>query len=129
MKLSVIIPAYNEATRIGNTLLDVDKYLSEQDYEYEILVSLDGPTDNTKEIVENYKKLVKNLRVIGYEKNQGKGVAVRSGMLEAKGEWRLFMDADGSTSIDHLNKMWPLTQNGYKVIISSRENNLVTILG
>ncbi|OGZ61591.1 MAG: hypothetical protein A3H51_02020 [Candidatus Spechtbacteria bacterium RIFCSPLOWO2_02_FULL_38_8] len=121
MKLSVIIPAYNEATRIGNTLLDVDKYLSEQDYEYEILVSLDGPTDNTKEIVENYKKLVKNLRVIGYEKNQGKGVAVRSGMLEAKGEWRLFMDADGSTSIDHLNKMWPLTQNGYKVIISSRE--------
>src|SRR3989344_7510355 len=116
MKLSIIIPAYNEATRIGNTLLDIDKYLSEQNYDYEILVSLDGPSDNTKEVVENYKKLVKNLYITGYKKRQGKGKAVRVGMLEAKGEWRLFMDADNSTSIDHLEKMWPFVEHGYDII-------------
>lgn len=120
--LSVIIPAYNEAKRIGNTLLDIDKYLSEQDYSYEILVVLDGSTDNTPHTVENYKKLVKNLEVIGYKKNQGKGVAVRKGMLYASGEWRLFTDADNATSIDHLDKMWPMVQEGYEVIISSRDS-------
>lgn len=119
--LSVIIPAYNEAKRIGNTLLDIDKYLSKQDYSYEILVVLDGPTDNTPQVVESYKKLVKNLEVTGYKKNQGKGMAVRVGMLDAVGEWRLFTDADNSTSIDHLDKMWFQVQEGFEVIISSRD--------
>jgi len=120
MKLSVVIPAYNEAKRIGKTLLDVDKYLSEQNYDYEILVVIDGATDDTARVVENYKKLVKNLNIINNKQNHGKGYVVRQGMLNAKGEWRLFMDADGSTSIDHVEKMWPLTKE-YKVIISSRE--------
>ena len=118
--LSVIIPAYNEAKRIGNTLLDIDKYLSEQDYSYEILVVVAGATDNTEEVVENYKKLVKNLRTLVL-KIKPKGHAVRKGMLDATGEWRLFMDADNSTSIDHLDKMWPRVQEGHEVIISSRE--------
>lgn len=120
MKLSIIIPAYNEAKRIGNTLLDVDKYLSEQNYSYEILVVIDGATDNTAEVVQNYKKLVKNLRIINNKKNHGKGYVVRQGMLEANGTWRLFMDSDGSTSPEHLDKMWPLTKK-YKVVIGSRD--------
>lgn len=119
--LSVIIPAYNEAKRIGNTLLDIDKYLSEQDYSYEILVVVAGATDNTEEVVENYKKLVRNLRTMVL-KMKPKGHAVREGILDATGEWRLFMDADNSTSIEHLDKMWPLVQEGYEVIITSRDS-------
>lgn len=118
--LSVIIPAYNEAKRIGNTLLDIDKYLSEQDYSYEILVVVAGATDNTEEVVKNYKKLVKNLRILVLE-TKPKGQAVREGMLDATGEWRLFTDADNSTSIEHLDKMWPMVQEGYEVIITSRD--------
>ena len=121
IKLSIIIPAYNEAERIGDTLLDVDKYLSEQDYGYEILVVIDGATDNTAEVVQKFKKLIKNLRFINNKKNNGKGYVVRQGMIEARGEWRLFMDADGATSIDHIEKMWPLADKGCKVIISSRD--------
>lgn len=122
IKLSVIIPAYNEAERIGTTLLKIDKYLSEQDYSYEIIVVVDGATDNTAQVVENFKKLVQNLRVISNKTNHGKGYVVRQGILAAKGRWRLFMDADGATSIDHLDKMWPFVKKGYKVIISSRDS-------
>lgn len=121
IKLSVIIPAYNEADRIGDTLLGIDKYLSNQKYGYEILVVVDGATDNTAEVVEKFKKLVRHLRLISNKKNHGKGYVVRQGMLKARGDWRLFMDADGSTSIDHLKKMWPLTEKGYEVVISSRD--------
>lgn len=118
----MIIPAYNEAERIGNTLLDIDKYLSEQEYSYEILVVIDGATDNTTDVVEHFKKLVKNLRVLNNQENHGKGYVVRQGMLSSYGEWRLFMDADGATSIDHIEKMWPHARRGYKVIISSRDS-------
>ena len=121
IKLSIVIPAYNEAERIGGTLLDVDKYISEQDYSYEILVVNDGSTDNTVDVVNSYKKLVNNLRLLDNAKNHGKGYVVRQGMLEAKGEWRLFMDADGSTSLDHVEKMWPMADKDYKVIIGSRD--------
>ncbi|MEX2145158.1 MAG: dolichyl-phosphate beta-glucosyltransferase [Candidatus Spechtbacterales bacterium] len=122
IRLSVIIPAYNEAERIGGTLLDVDKYLTSQDYAYEILVVNDGSADNTVDTVKSYKKLIGNLELIDNKKNHGKGYVVRKGMLEAKGKWRLFMDADGSTSVDHVEKMWPLTEKDYKVIIGSRDS-------
>ncbi|MEX0870098.1 MAG: dolichyl-phosphate beta-glucosyltransferase [Candidatus Spechtbacterales bacterium] len=121
IKLSVIIPAYNESKRIGETLLDIDKYLSRQDYSYEILVVNDGSTDNTVEVVTSYKKLVSNLSVINNSENHGKGYVVRKGMLEAQGEYRLFTDADGSTSIDHLEKIWPLAED-HDVVIGSRDS-------
>ncbi len=120
--LSVVIPAYNEAERIGDTLLDIDKYLSAQKYSYEILVVNDGSTDNTQEVVNNYAELVSNLRFLDNKENHGKGHVVRQGMLEAKGKYRLFMDADGSTSIDNVEKMWPMLKEGnYEVVISTRD--------
>lgn len=120
--LSVVIPAYNAEKHIGNTLLDIDKYLSLQDYAYEILVVIDGAKDKTANVVESYQKLIKNLRFINNKENHGKGYVVRQGMLEARGRYRLFMDADGSTSIGHLDKMWPLVKKGYKVVIGSRDS-------
>lgn len=120
--LSVIIPAYNEEERIGATLLAVDKYLSTQKYLYEILVVSDGSTDKTVNVVEKYKQLVKNLEVIDNLENKGKGAVVRQGMLASHGKYRLFMDADNSTSIDHVEKMWPLFKKGYHIVIGTRDS-------
>lgn len=118
--LSVIIPAYNEAKRLPLTLIDVDKHLSEQEYSYEIIVVNDGSKDATAEIVRRFQPLIENLKLIDNEKNQGKGAVVRQGMLAAKGNWRLFMDADNSTSIVEFNKMMPRFDDGYEIVIGSR---------
>ena len=119
--LSVVIPAYNEEKRIPKTLAEIDKYLRKQDYDYEILVVNDGSKDKTVEVVENLKSQISNLKITGYEKNRGKGYAVRFGMLEAKGDYRLFTDADNSTSIDQIEKIWPEFEKGFDVVIGSRD--------
>ena len=100
MHLSVIIPAYNEEKRLPKTLREIDGYLRRQDYDYEILVINDGSKDKTAEAGESLISEIKNLKITGYEKNRGKGFAVRFGMLEAKGDYRLFADADNSTPFD-----------------------------
>jgi len=121
MYLSVIIPAYNEEKRLPKTLEEIDKYLRKQDYDYEILVVNDGSKDRTVEVTKGLISKIKNLIVTGYKKNRGKGYAVRFGMLEAKGDYRLFTDADNSTSIDHVEKIWPEFKKGFDIIIGSRD--------
>ena len=121
MHLSIIIPAYNEEKRLPKTLAEIDKYLKKQNYNYEIIVVSDGSKDKTVEVVENLKPQIANLRLIDKKENYGKGYGVRLGMLEAKGEYRLFSDADNSTSIDQVEKMWPEFKKGYDVVIGSRD--------
>lgn len=106
MKLSIVIPAYNEEKRLPKTLESIDEYLVKQEYDYEILVVSDGSTDKTAQITENLKLKIKNLKLIDNKKNNGKGYVVKQGMLSAKGEYRLFTDADNSTSIDQIEKAW-----------------------
>jgi glycosyltransferase involved in cell wall biosynthesis len=118
--LSIIIPAYNEAERIPQTLIDMDKRLATVDYSYEILVVNDGSTDNTALVVRNMAKIVKNLKLIDLRDNSGKGGTVRQGMLLAMGKIRLFTDADNSTSIDQFEKMMPFFKAGAEVVIGSR---------
>ncbi|MEE8131694.1 MAG: dolichyl-phosphate beta-glucosyltransferase [Candidatus Paceibacterota bacterium] len=123
--LSVIIPAYNEAKSLPITLIDIDKHLSEEDFSYEIIVVDDGSKDATPEIVRRFSHLIKNLRLINNKENHGKGWVVRQGMLEAKGNIRLFMDADNATSVNQFNKMIPHLSakggEGYQVVIGSRD--------
>lgn len=119
--LSVIIPAYNEEKRITVTLLDIDKYLSRQNYDYEIIVVSDGSKDNTAEVVRGFQAKIRNLRLIDNKENHGKGYAVKQGMLEARGDYRLFTDADNSTTIDHLDKFFPFFKEGYEIVIGSIE--------
>ncbi len=119
--LSVIIPAYNEAKRLPITLIDIDSNLSKSDYSYEIIVVNDGSKDATSEVAERFSHLIKNLRVINNKENHGKGWVVGQGMLEARGEIRLFTDADNSTSIDQFSKMVPYFKEGYEVVIASRD--------
>ena len=121
MHLSLIIPAYNEEKRLPKTLTEVDSYLRTRDYDYEILVVNDGSGDKTVEIAKNLIPGIKNLRVTGYNRNQGKGYAVRFGMMEAKGDFRLFSDADNSTSVDQVEKMWPEIEKGADIVIGSRD--------
>lgn len=107
------------------TLMDVDKHLSAMGFSYEILVVNDGSKDATAEIVHRFSHIVKNLRLIDNKENHGKGWVVRQGMLEAKGEVRLIMDADNATSVDQFGKMIPhfsaKSGEGYQVVIGSRD--------
>jgi dolichyl-phosphate beta-glucosyltransferase len=121
IKLSVIIPAYKEEKRIPKTLKEIDKYLSQQSYGYEILVVDDGSPDKTVEVVQSFIPTIKNLRIINCKDNHGKGYSVRLGMMQAKGQYCLFTDADNSTSIDQVEKMWPHFENGFDVVIGSRD--------
>ena len=129
MYLSVIIPAYNEEKRLLKTLLGIDEYLKKQNYPsadsgqagYEIIVVSDGSKDKTAEIVRGSISNIGNLRLIDNKENHGKGFVVRQGLLEAKGDYRLFTDADNSTSIDQIEKMWLEFKNGFDIVIGSRD--------
>ena len=118
--LSVVVPAYNEAKRIAGTLLDLDRYLSKQDYLYEILVVNDGSKDNTAEVVAKTGQLVKNLKLIDNKENHGKGWVTKQGMLEAKGKYRIYIDADNAISLDQIENFWSYTKE-FDVIIGSIE--------
>lgn len=120
MFLSVIIPAYNESKRISNTLFSVSKYLSKQSYDYEILVVNDGSKDDTAQTVKGLTDKISHLRLIDNKKNHGKGWVVKRGMLEASGVYRLFMDADNSTTVDQVAGFFPFFKQGYDVVIGSR---------
>jgi len=120
--LSIIIPAYKEEGRIGNTLLSLDKYLSPLGFNYEIIVVIDGSPDNTFSVVEKYQKMIKNLWVINNPENHGKGYVVRQGLLAAKGIYRLFMDADNSVTINQIENFSPFFENKeVGIVIGSRD--------
>lgn len=119
MYLSIIIPAYNEEKRLAKTLIEVGEYLKKQQFEYEIIVVDDGSTDMTTEIVMGMKNKIKNLYLINNDINHGKGFSVRRGLLYAKGQYRLFMDADNSTLIEEIENFLPYFKT-YDIIIGSR---------
>lgn len=115
--VSVIVPAYNEAARIGQTLKAIDLFFQEKDFEYEIIVVDDGSSDQTKSVVEELK--INKLALVSYGQNRGKGFAVHYGVWQARGEWILFTDADNSTPIEQFDRLMAESAN-YKVIIGSR---------
>lgn len=119
--LSVIIPAYNEERRITTTLLSVHEYLCRQPFTWEILVALDGPDDQTLARVQEFAASRENIRWLERAENRGKGYTVREGMLAAKGQIRLFTDADNSTDMQHFDLMQPLFEKGHDVVICSRD--------
>ena len=122
MYLSLVIPAYNEATRIGDTLAGTAAYFAKQSYEAEIIVVDDGSSDSTSEIVNAFAKTSSvPLLLETLPENRGKGYAVRTGMLQrASGRYRFYYDADGSTPIEELNRCPALFEAGADIIIGSR---------
>jgi dolichyl-phosphate beta-glucosyltransferase len=119
--LSVVIPAYNEEKRLPQTLQAVVSYLSKQVYAWEVVVVDDGSKDKTVELVKKFSEWEPRVRVLNYGENKGKGYAVKYGMTRAKGKYRLFMDADNSTTVDHFTKFFSYFKQGYDVVIGSRD--------
>ncbi len=120
MYLSIIIPAYNEEKNLFVNITKFNEYLSKQSYDYEILIVNDGSTDKTHEIAAKLALQINKLKLINNKINRGKGTAVRQGLLSAKGKYRLFIDADGSTSINHIDQIWGHFNKGYDIVIGSR---------
>lgn len=120
MKLTVIIPAYNEEKRIGQTLESIAEYLENQEYTSEVIVVSNGSTDQTVAVSESFKDRIKNLHVLDIPSKGGKGYAVQQGMLKAVGDFAVFLDADNATKIDEMDHFWKYFEQGYDVVIGSR---------
>lgn len=118
--LSIVVPAYNEERRLPATLARILCYLDEQPYEGEVIVVDDGSKDRTAEIVRGLMPQYPNLRLIEND-HRGKGYAVRTGMLAAKGRAVLFCDADLAVPIEETGRLLAWLEEGYDVAIGSRE--------
>ena len=120
-KITVVIPAYNEARKVEPTINEVKEFLVENGYSFEIIIVDDGSDDNTLNIVKRYKAInsMENIIILENNPNRGKGYAVRRGIMEANGDYVLFMDADNATRIFEMEKMLPYFENIYDVVIGS----------
>lgn len=119
--LSLIVPAYNEESRITASLISMYTYLQQQPFSWEMLIVIDGATDNTLDQVTAFASDKSQVRWIDRKENRGKGYTVREGMLAAHGQIRLFSDADNSTDMTHFNQMQPYFEKGADVVICSRD--------
>jgi len=121
-ELSVIIPVFNEEADILDNLRVVEKKLNAMAVVYEIMVVNDGSSDQTLGQVQTY--FSNRVNILSYEKNRGKGFAVRHGMLHAAGKYKIFMDADLSTSLDALDLFLArMREDKYDMIIGDRRSN------
>jgi dolichyl-phosphate beta-glucosyltransferase len=120
--ISVIVPAYNEETRLPSTLARVVRYLDEKNFSFsEILVVDDGSRDGTVPAISEFAVRHPSVRLLQNPGNRGKGYSVRHGMLEARGEWSLFTDADLSSPIEEMEKLIEAArQQAAQVAIGSR---------
>jgi dolichyl-phosphate beta-glucosyltransferase len=118
--LTVVIPAYNEESRLPETLKRVAAYYREQAYRVEILVVDDGSYDATADVVSQFAQGHPEVRLIRNE-HRGKGYTVRTGVLHASGEHILVCDADLATPIEEEQKLAHFLEDGYAVAIASRE--------
>lgn len=118
--LSIIIPAYNEESRLPRSLGRVFAFLDKQPYSSEVIVVENGSSDHTLEIARGLASQNAALTVI-HEEQRGKGNAVCSGMLLARGEYRMICDADLSMPIEEIQKFLPPRLNDFDIAIGSRE--------
>lgn len=118
--LSVVVPAYNEETRLPETLAQILAYLEHQSYTSEVLVADDGSTDGTAALVEQMARAHAGLRLLPLD-HRGKGFAVRAGALAAGGEYVLLCDADLAVPIEEWPKLYDWLNRGYDLAIGSRE--------
>ena len=118
--LSVVIPTYNESERITSSIKSVQEYFDSKKISGEIIVSDDFSKDNTVQIVEDLIKSQSNLKILKSPKNYFKGYPVKKGMLEAKGKYIIFTDADMATPITEADKLILAINNGADIAIGSR---------
>lgn len=117
--LSIIIPAYDEEQRLPSTLQSVHSFLKQQSYSWEVIVVENGSRDRTFDVAAEFAKSNANFRVLRAT-DRGKGLAVRTGMLDATGEYRMMLDADLSMPVDQIPRFLPPAANA-DIVIASRE--------
>ena len=125
--LSVIIPAFNEAARLKETLPVLREFLRQSDFTWEVVLADDGSEDGTSHVLQNI--FTENeFQIVRHEINCGKGYTIKQGVKAARGEICLITDADFSTPISEFNKLKTFLDQGYDVAIGSRalpESNVV----
>ena len=131
-ELSIIIPAYNEETRLPRALASIRDYLAAQGLtgdRAEVIVVDDGSTDGTTRVVKEWIRELPVLRLVSNGQNRGKGYSVRHGILEARGRIALFTDADLSAPIEEAGKLLGPLEHGYQVAIGSRalDRSLISV--
>lgn len=119
-EISVVVPAYNEQQRLGETLPTLHRYLAEHFDWFELIVVDDGSSDGTAYIVRQFAESHPSVKLISYQPNRGKGHAVRTGVLQSQGELVLFSDADLATPIEELETLRARLSEGYDIAIASR---------
>jgi dolichyl-phosphate beta-glucosyltransferase len=121
LDVSIVVPAFNEEQRLPKTLQSIRAYLKSHSFRAEVLVVDDGSTDATAKVVEGFRTGFPEMRLISNGRNRGKGFSVRHGMLEARGEFALFTDADLSAPIEEADKLLAVLSDGaYDGAIGSR---------
>lgn len=123
MRISVCVPMYNESSIIADTARALHAYMTEKfESDFEIVFADDGSRDGSAQIVNDLK--LDNVRVVGYEKNQGKGCAVRHGVLSSLGDVVIFTDADLAYGIDVIAEAVELIEKGgNRIVVASRANH------
>ncbi len=119
-ELSVIIPAYNEEERLGPTLRRVLEYFRARGRSIELIVVDDGSRDRTSEVANRFAEEFDEVRLIRLAANRGKGYAVRSGVVNARGRAVLFADADSAAPIAEVERLEAALECGADIAIGSR---------
>lgn len=121
MRLSLIIPAYNEKSVIADTVIQTIEYLEKTVIDYELLIVDDGSTDNMRDELDAL--LSEKVRLLSYGKNRGKGYAVRYGVLYAKGDYIMFTDADLAYGLKPIAQCLDMLKNGAPIVVGTRKTN------
>jgi glycosyltransferase involved in cell wall biosynthesis len=119
-RLSIVVPAYNEASMLNQNVELIEKVVSLITDSYEIIIAEDGCSDETEKMVANISNNCSKVVHIHSDHRLGKGLALKRALKASKGQAIVFMDADLSTSLDHLHDVVKLVENGYDVAIGSR---------
>ncbi len=119
LQLTIIVPAYNEAARIGSTIAAIQAHLDQRAEPYEIIVAADGD-DGTRERVAALAATDPRLSVLGTSERRGKGRGIRDGVARARGAIIGFVDADYKTPIGEIDRLLPWLERGYDIAIGSR---------
>ena len=128
ISLSIVIPVYNEHVALNSNLTKIHRFLLKLDIDNkckELILVNDGSTDNTFAILKKFQGDMSGdsvgIKIVSYEKNRGKGYAIKQGVQKAQGWYISFMDIDLSTPLSFFNTLYDEAKKGYPVVIGSRD--------